>query len=324
MGGDQIAQQQANRQKLADFLASINLSKKRNMAISPQDRAEAHGQATKVIDHRIRSAEADAATARCGRRFRRQCLVCKLWRIGPREARSQDRQDHGISHPCTEARTHQRKPRSEFDEEQNLWIAMTFQGGIAKFDRKTEKFTIYKLPPEMDGDYREFTFVAANHNEVDGKVWIADAGTYVPLRLDLKTGKWESFEVFPKPRPNIYEITLGRAEQRLVQRDGPPGHRRDRRQDRKDFDLSPAHSATRLRGAAQSTLKGSCGSAKIAATRSPCSTPRRMKFANGRCRIQRTSLTRRPPTSMAKLGLSRNSATQFCASTPKPGNSPPT
>jgi virginiamycin B lyase len=94
----------------------------------------------------------------------------------------------------------------EFDEDQNLWIAMTFQGAIAKFDRKAEKFQIFKLPPELDGDYREITFVAPQHSHVDGKVWITDAGTYTQMRLDISSGKWEVFEPFPVPRPNIYQV----------------------------------------------------------------------------------------------------------------------
>ncbi|MGH9679452.1 MAG: virginiamycin B lyase family protein, partial [Candidatus Acidiferrales bacterium] len=95
----------------------------------------------------------------------------------------------------------------EFDEDQNLWIAMTFQGGIARFDRKTSEFRIYKLPPELDADYRELTFVAPTHSKVDGKVWIVDSGTYTILRLDVATGKFEVFEPFPQPRPTIYQVT---------------------------------------------------------------------------------------------------------------------
>ena len=94
----------------------------------------------------------------------------------------------------------------EFDEDQNIWIAMTFQAAVAKFDRKTEKFTIYKLPPELDAEYRELTFVAAQHSKVDGKVWINDSGTYTQLRLDVKTGKFETFEIFKAPRPNTYDV----------------------------------------------------------------------------------------------------------------------
>jgi streptogramin lyase len=41
---------------------------------------------------------------------------------------------------------------------------------------------------------------------VDGKVWLQDAGTYTLLRLDLATGKFEVFEPYKIPRPNVYDI----------------------------------------------------------------------------------------------------------------------
>ena len=94
----------------------------------------------------------------------------------------------------------------EFDKDENVWMAMTFQAAVAKFDRKTETFQVYKLPPDMDADYREITFADPTHSDVDGKVWINDSGSYTVLRLDIKTGKFEVFEPFKIPRPNVYQV----------------------------------------------------------------------------------------------------------------------
>ena len=94
----------------------------------------------------------------------------------------------------------------EFDEDENVWLGMQFQGGVAKFDRRTETFTTYPLPPEFDGDYVQINQVAPEHHKVDGKVWLQDAGTYRVFRLDVKTGKYEVFEPFAIPRPNIYDV----------------------------------------------------------------------------------------------------------------------
>jgi streptogramin lyase len=94
----------------------------------------------------------------------------------------------------------------EFDRDENLWLAMQFQGGVAKFDRRTEQFTTWRLPPELDGDYVQLTQLAPEHMHVDGKVWVSDAGTYTVLRLDTKTGKFEAFVPFEIPRPNIYDV----------------------------------------------------------------------------------------------------------------------
>jgi virginiamycin B lyase len=93
-----------------------------------------------------------------------------------------------------------------FDKDENLWMGMQFQGGIAKFDRKTEKFQTWSLPPELNGDFVQVNQVSPEHSYVDGKVWLQDAGTYTVLRLDLKSGKFEVFAPYAIPRPNIYDV----------------------------------------------------------------------------------------------------------------------
>jgi streptogramin lyase len=93
-----------------------------------------------------------------------------------------------------------------FDEDENIWLGMQFQGGVAKFDKKTEKFQTWSLPPELNGDHVQINQVSPEHHKVDGKIWLQDAGTYTVLRLDVKSGKFEVFEPFPIPRPNIYDV----------------------------------------------------------------------------------------------------------------------
>jgi len=93
-----------------------------------------------------------------------------------------------------------------FDEEENLWMGMQFQAGIAKFDQKTEKFQTWSLPPELNGDHVQVNQVSPQHHNVDGKVWLQDAGTYTVLRLDVKSGKFEVFTPYSIPRPNIYDV----------------------------------------------------------------------------------------------------------------------
>ena len=93
-----------------------------------------------------------------------------------------------------------------FDEDQSLWLAMQFQGGIAKFDKKTEQFQTWSLPEELNGDYVQINQVSPEHSQVDGRVWLQDAGTYTVLRLDLKSGKFEAFAPYAIPRPNIYDV----------------------------------------------------------------------------------------------------------------------
>ena len=93
-----------------------------------------------------------------------------------------------------------------FDEDENPWLALQFQGGIAKFDRKTETFETWSLPAELNGDHVQINQVSPNHHRVDGKVWLQDAGTYTVLRLDVRSGKFEVFEPYKIPRPNVYDV----------------------------------------------------------------------------------------------------------------------
>jgi len=95
---------------------------------------------------------------------------------------------------------------ARFDEDENIWLGMQFQGAVAKFDRKAEKFQTWSLPPELNGDYVQINQVSPEHHKVDGKVWLQDAGTYTVLRLDERSGKYEVFEPFKIPRPNIYDV----------------------------------------------------------------------------------------------------------------------
>jgi virginiamycin B lyase len=93
-----------------------------------------------------------------------------------------------------------------FDRDQNLWMGMQFQGGIARFDRKTGTFQTWSLPPELNGDHVQINQVSPDRHHIDGKVWLQDAGTYTVLRLDVASGTFEKFEPYPIPRPNVYDV----------------------------------------------------------------------------------------------------------------------
>jgi len=203
---EQQAQAQENRRKQAEYLATLNLSAAPQWNYPLQHFPRAKGLGNKVI---ITEYDLPKPT-----RQPHDVVVDKegtVWYAGfgePILAKMDPKTGKTAEYPLPVL-----KPKTvvgnldvEFDEDQNLWIAMTFQAAIAKFDRKAEKFQIYKLPPELDGDYREITFVAPQHSHVDGKVWLTDAGSYTQMRLDLTSGKFEVFEPFPVPRPNIYQV----------------------------------------------------------------------------------------------------------------------
>jgi virginiamycin B lyase len=93
-----------------------------------------------------------------------------------------------------------------FDEDENLWLALQFQGGVARFDRKTEQFQTWSLPPDLNGDHVQINQVSPGRHKIDGRVWLQDAGTYTVLRLDVRSGKFEVFEPYKVPRPNVYDV----------------------------------------------------------------------------------------------------------------------
>jgi streptogramin lyase len=93
-----------------------------------------------------------------------------------------------------------------FDRDENPWLALQFQGGIAKFDKRAAKFQIWSLPPDLNGDHVQINQVSPDRHHVDGKVWLQDAGTYTVLRLDVRSGTFERFEPYKIPRPNVYDV----------------------------------------------------------------------------------------------------------------------
>ena len=98
-----------------------------------------------------------------------------------------------------------------FDRDSNLWLGMMFQGGIAKFDRKKETFSTWSLPPEVNRDMTQVNMTSPSSSHVDGKVWTNNNGFAAVHRLDLASGKFETWEPFREGvakgrNHNIYDV----------------------------------------------------------------------------------------------------------------------
>src|SRR5262249_1214740 len=93
-----------------------------------------------------------------------------------------------------------------FDRDENLWLGLQFQGGVAGVERKTEEFRARSLPPAPNGPPVPINPSHADHSHVDGKAWLQDAGTYRVLRLDVASGTFDVFEPYKIPRPNVYDV----------------------------------------------------------------------------------------------------------------------
>jgi streptogramin lyase len=94
----------------------------------------------------------------------------------------------------------------EMTKSGDIWLSMMYQGGVARFDRKTETFETWKVPQEWQTDATQQAFVSPNASDVDGKVWVKNSDRAQILRLDPKTGAWENFGSFTNP------ITGGRIQ----------------------------------------------------------------------------------------------------------------
>jgi len=203
-GGQQ--RQQQSLQKMAQFLSSINLSKGPEWTYPLKTFPRPSGKATRAI---ITEYDLPKPT-----RQPHDVIVDSdgmVWYISFGE------QIIGKLDPRTGKTTEfpvpVLKPGSPIgelalrpDQDGNLWVGMMYQGAVAKFDRKTEKFQTFSLPPEDNKDYTQINQVDAMHSKVDGKVWVQDAGEYSLRQLDPVSGKFQVFRPFPAPSPNVYDI----------------------------------------------------------------------------------------------------------------------
>jgi streptogramin lyase len=92
------------------------------------------------------------------------------------------------------------------DTQGNFWFGMMFQGAIARFDPSTEKFHVYSLPAELNDKRAQLNMLGLQYT-VDGKVWTESSGDREIYRLDLATGKYETFDPLKKlPGDGPYSI----------------------------------------------------------------------------------------------------------------------
>ena len=88
----------------------------------------------------------------------------------------------------------------EFDKDDNPWVGVMYQGAIAKFDKKTEKFQEWTTPKEWDTNMDQLGHLALTGTPVDNKVWIKNSDGGNIYRLDLTDNKFEDLGAFKDPR----------------------------------------------------------------------------------------------------------------------------
>ncbi len=84
----------------------------------------------------------------------------------------------------------------EPDADGNLWLALMFQAGLARFDTKTRTFQVFPVDEAASDDAMQQSMVMPRGDDVDGKVWTNDVARHAIMRLDLKTGKYQRIDPF--------------------------------------------------------------------------------------------------------------------------------
>jgi virginiamycin B lyase len=179
------------QQKMADYLASANLSSAESLEFPLKPFPRLTGRSTHVIiteyDLPRQGAQPhDVVMDADGMIWYSDFSHQVLGEMDPATGKVAD-------HPIPTLRPDEPKGSLdlELDSQGNLWLAMMYQAGIMKFDRKTKKATIYPVPEEWLDPTTQESMVSPQHDDVDGKVWTNNQDTHLVYRLDLATGKFE-------------------------------------------------------------------------------------------------------------------------------------
>ena len=176
---------------LAEYLATINLSKdgKRNYELKTLPRPK--GKATRVIitQYDLPSPIAmphDAAVDREGMVWYADFARPRMGRLNPRTG--------GVTEwplPVVRPGFPEGSVEMDIDSEGNPWIGRLFQGGVAKFDKKTEKVTAWGVPEELlAGGVNVRTGMVSVAR--DGTVWTKSNQNEKLYKLDTETNQWTS------------------------------------------------------------------------------------------------------------------------------------
>jgi len=195
---------------MADFLSSINLNQGDRWTYELKPRARPNGRATRVIYTeydlpRETISPHDVIVDTDGIVWYSSFGEQNLGRLDPKTGK------------VTEFPIVEHKPGFptgglglRTDKDGNLWLGNMYQATIVKFDRKSETFKFWPLPPEQNIDAAQVNMVSPQSSAVDGKVWTQNNGFAGVHRLDLASGMietWEPFKNAPKGEVhNIYDV----------------------------------------------------------------------------------------------------------------------
>jgi streptogramin lyase len=182
--------------KVAAYLATVNLSAGPTWSYPLKTLPRPKGRATRVVITeydlpRPTIAPHDVRTDRDGMIWYSNFVEPFLGRLDPSTGRHEE-----YAVPVLKQGFPTGSLAMEPDEDGNWWLALMFQGGLAKFDVRTKRFEMFPIPAEMNSEATQQSMVMPRSSHADGKVWTNEVSKQALLRLDLASGRYESFEPF--------------------------------------------------------------------------------------------------------------------------------
>ena len=172
------------------------------------------------------------------------------------------------------------------DRAGNLWVGMMYQAGVARFDKKTETFKVWSIPKEWQTDAAQ-----SGHLDPSARMSTARCGSRTPTarrscdsiprpdngrisgRSAIRPGSASASTASPPTATTI--STCSTSSPRISAGSTP------RPANSRSIDGAIDNS---VRAAGQWTSRTGCGSPNMAATPSACSIPRPRRSRNGCCR----------------------------------------
>jgi virginiamycin B lyase len=195
---------------VADYLSTINLSKTEQWKYELKTMPRPNGRATRVIYTeydlpRAEMAPHDVIVGKDGAVWFSSFGEQNLGRLDPKTGKVTE-----FPYPMHREGAPTGSLGLRTDGAGNLWLGNMYQATIVKFDPGSEKFQFWTLPAEANIEAAQINMVSPQGSGVDGKVWTQNNGFAGVHRLDIATGKietWEPFKGAPKGQlHNVYDV----------------------------------------------------------------------------------------------------------------------
>jgi virginiamycin B lyase len=188
--GDRPVQQSATT-KASEFMSSINLSSSSKWQYPLKTLPRPKGKATRVIitEYELPRPETlphDAAADSAGMIWYSDFGSHYLGMLDPKTGKATEYQI-----PITKPGAPVGSLDMVFDKEGNIWMGTMYQGSLAKFDRKTQKFQTWGSPTFKERDEARIAMIMPVNHDVDDFVWIGGDSEY---RVNVKTGEWQAID----------------------------------------------------------------------------------------------------------------------------------